>query len=733
MRLYEVTKPGQCPRTKATECSCERLRQLSEAEKPIKAVAVLEHGDAKGIINFVQKPGKATIISGTISGLTEGLHGFHIHEFGDLSDGCDSAGGHYNPHGVDHGDVDNGHIGDLGNIEANSKGVAEFKIKSKTIQLQGATSIVGRAVVVHEDEDDLGKGGDEESLKTGNAGNRAGCGVITLSELTESAIADLDKNISDKHFKRNEMPQVKEPDLIDNEIPYKKGKISIANIKPVQTDRVPGLAQKVAKDFHGKDKPFILDKNNYLVNGHHRYDAARLLGIEKVDAIKVDVPIELLMKKFSHTTSNAMVEHISDKASTPEIHNKALQMAKDAYRKSNEQISFTKLYDKALEILEPAKVDEYGVPDYNTMPTYKLKKAHKGKQKFFLPSNEPTPKGVQAVEDVTKLSPGYKLGKLPHEEVESVIHQWVNQEHHIELSNGMHVLSGENHGYADNVALIVDADYKILDHDDDIVELMQQFTAQEIDPSIVENFADGKKKGKSRPGRVKRSGASCKGSVTSLRAKAKKYSGERGKMYHWCANMKGGKKKNESLLVSTFDTEFVKKAKELYNAGQQGQLIRHIYKFTKENSEKIQAKPELKQMLRDIYYEVSDNFNNEDQIEELLFIIDDTLSKPVTESAFENLKLPTWMSHTSIEKLFAQEYGPRYGDYVAHMELDSDDDLAMNASGMGDMAFELVKANDIKVMQKFLAQMPVQFTVDDLKLDQGIQVWHLVQQNKTVH
>ena len=60
---------------------------------------------------------------------------------------------------------------------------------------------------------------------------------------------------------------------------------------------------------------------------------------------------------------------------------------------------------------------------------------------------------------------------------------------------------------------------------------------------IIENFADGKKKGKSRPGRVKRSGASCKGSVTDLRKRAKKYSGERGKMYHWCANMKSGKKK----------------------------------------------------------------------------------------------------------------------------------------------------------------------------------------------
>jgi hypothetical protein len=57
-----------------------------------------------------------------------------------------------------------------------------------------------------------------------------------------------------------------------------------------------------------------------------------------------------------------------------------------------------------------------------------------------------------------------------------------------------------------------------------------------------ENYADGKVKGKSRPGRVKRAGASCKGSVTDLRAKAKKYGGEKGKMYHWCANMKAGKK-----------------------------------------------------------------------------------------------------------------------------------------------------------------------------------------------
>jgi len=63
------------------------------------------------------------------------------------------------------------------------------------------------------------------------------------------------------------------------------------------------------------------------------------------------------------------------------------------------------------------------------------------------------------------------------------------------------------------------------------------------DAQVDENFADGKKKGKSRPGRVKKSGASCNGSVTALRKRAKNASGEKAKMYHWCANMKSGRKK----------------------------------------------------------------------------------------------------------------------------------------------------------------------------------------------
>jgi GNAT superfamily N-acetyltransferase len=90
-----------------------------------------------------------------------------------------------------------------------------------------------------------------------------------------------------------------------------------------------------------------------------------------------------------------------------------------------------------------------------------------------------------------------------------------------------------------------------VESEDDAVQLQHRdgtthfISADDFDPDLFENFADGKVKGKSRPGRVKRAGASCNGSVTDLRRKAKNASGEKAKMYHWCANMKSGRKKNK--------------------------------------------------------------------------------------------------------------------------------------------------------------------------------------------
>lgn len=82
--------------------------------------------------------------------------------------------------------------------------------------------------------------------------------------------------------------------------------------------------------------------------------------------------------------------------------------------------------------------------------------------------------------------------------------------------------------------------------DSDIRQKCKELASEFLDlDNLNENFADGKVKGKSRPGRVKRAGASCSGSVSELRARAKKYSGERAKMYHWCANMKSGRSKKK--------------------------------------------------------------------------------------------------------------------------------------------------------------------------------------------
>ena len=73
---------------------------------------------------------------------------------------------------------DDRHHGDLGNIEAANDGVASIDLLDKVIKLDGPNSIVGRAVVCHQDDDDLGRGGHQDSKTTGHAGARIACGVI---------------------------------------------------------------------------------------------------------------------------------------------------------------------------------------------------------------------------------------------------------------------------------------------------------------------------------------------------------------------------------------------------------------------------------------------------------------------------------------------------------------------------------------------------------------------------
>lgn len=148
-----------------------------------QTVAVLR-GDAgvSGTVTFEQaSESDPTTISYEISGNDANAErGFHIHEFGDNTNGCTSAGPHFNPFSKTHGapSDETRHVGDLGNIKTDSNGLAKGSITDKLVKLFGPTSILGRTVVVHAGTDDLGKGGHADSLKTGNAGGRPACGVI---------------------------------------------------------------------------------------------------------------------------------------------------------------------------------------------------------------------------------------------------------------------------------------------------------------------------------------------------------------------------------------------------------------------------------------------------------------------------------------------------------------------------------------------------------------------------
>lgn len=99
----------------------------------------------------------------------------HVHQYGDLSEGCTSTGGHYNPTGVNHPL----HPGDFGNFLTCNGKIRQAVSSGAT--LYGGLSVLGRAVVIHEKEDDMGLGGDAGSLLHGNAGARLACCVIGIS------------------------------------------------------------------------------------------------------------------------------------------------------------------------------------------------------------------------------------------------------------------------------------------------------------------------------------------------------------------------------------------------------------------------------------------------------------------------------------------------------------------------------------------------------------------------
>ena len=167
---------------KAAQKSGAAAEHAGTSSKVTYGVAMIEglgEHKVKGKVTFTQKEDGVEIV-GEFTGLQPGQHGFHVHEFGDCSmaDGkC--AGGHFNPTGMPHAGPDDAkrHVGDLGNIKADSTGNASYKRVDTVIALNGPHSIIGRSVIVHAKPDDF-----KTQQPPGNAGDRIGCGVIGIGD-----------------------------------------------------------------------------------------------------------------------------------------------------------------------------------------------------------------------------------------------------------------------------------------------------------------------------------------------------------------------------------------------------------------------------------------------------------------------------------------------------------------------------------------------------------------------
>jgi Cu/Zn superoxide dismutase len=132
-----------------------------------------------GRVRFAETPsGLVAHVDVCNARLADGLHGFHVHVWGDSSARCASMGAHYNPEGTTHGGISRGHAGDLGNVRAEAGCIRQEVL----VPGLAMTDVIGRGLVIHAGADDLGLGGSVESSRTGSSGARLLCAPIVRAQ-----------------------------------------------------------------------------------------------------------------------------------------------------------------------------------------------------------------------------------------------------------------------------------------------------------------------------------------------------------------------------------------------------------------------------------------------------------------------------------------------------------------------------------------------------------------------
>ena len=355
----------------------------------------------------------------------------------------------------------------------------------------------------------------------------------------------------EKDFPRHIMPQIRKEHLIDSPFDFQTGEVPILKLKPVQSQRVKGMHDKAKRGFDdGTIRPIIIDNDNFIVNGHHRYDIARGMDMEDVDVIKVDATIEELIKHYSNT---------ADKQ--PTIEDKWKKNLKKKIKKMPKKISGSS--SNILFNLGLAETIEAG-QDFNALLQgieSDLKQREKDLKKLPKKSiyDENFATGsLTAQQMLVKLSKEMQGTHTGASNPNSDWSKYVLSHNGFTLkdiqvdriptavkSDGMSQANIEKYKKADTSQfppMVIGNNGYLLDGN----HRLQAYKAQGIKTVkayIGENFKDGKKPG--RKGLAKRSGVNTKASVSSLRKTAKNSTGEKQRMAHWLANMKSGKKKSK--------------------------------------------------------------------------------------------------------------------------------------------------------------------------------------------
>lgn len=170
----------------AAAAACTTTRAVSATAEPMAATTAPMRDTAGRDLGTVRVLLTSTgaRLTGALTGLPPGEHGFHFHEFGRCDRGgaepFESAGGHYNPAGREHGTLNPAgpHAGDLPNVTVGADGRLTLPDSGLTAAMSetartGLFDADGTALMVHAGPDDY------RTDPSGDSGGRVACGALT--------------------------------------------------------------------------------------------------------------------------------------------------------------------------------------------------------------------------------------------------------------------------------------------------------------------------------------------------------------------------------------------------------------------------------------------------------------------------------------------------------------------------------------------------------------------------